>query len=202
MNKLRNKKIRRFLATMLSAVMLFNTQPLSTYSAPADVMQETIETVEVVEEYEVAEVYIREQPITSSISIEQPIELEELPIIEKQPSSPLSEAEIDLLAIITMAEAEGESEYGKRLVIDTILNRVDSDEFPDDIYSVVYQRNQFEPTWNGRMERCYINEDIRQLVIEELANRTNYDVVFFRGGRFSSYGTPMFQEGNHYFSKL
>lgn len=37
--------------------------------------------------------------------------------------------EIELMAIVTMAEAEGESEYGKRLVIDTILNRVEQDGF-------------------------------------------------------------------------
>lgn len=194
MLKFRNKKIRRAIATIISAVMLFSSQPLATYSASVEVKP--------IAEYEVAEVYVREQPIASSIVIEKPIEIEELPIIEEAPSSPLSEAEIDLLAIITMAEAEGESEYGKRLVIDTILNRLDSGEFPDDIHGVIYQKNQFEPTWNGRMDRCYVKDDIRQLVIEELADRTNYDVMFFRGERFSSYGTPMFQEGNHYFSKL
>ena len=37
----------------------------------------------------------------------------------------LSDEEIRLIALVTMAEAEGEPELGKRLVIDTILNRVD-----------------------------------------------------------------------------
>jgi N-acetylmuramoyl-L-alanine amidase len=114
---------------------------------------------------------------------------------------PLSDSEIDLLTLVTMAEAEGESDSGKRLVIDTILNRVDHPRFPNTVYDVVYQPNQFEAMWNGRINKCYVRDDIRNLVIEEMQNRTNYDTVFFRTGRYSSYGTPMFKVGNHYFSK-
>lgn len=111
-----------------------------------------------------------------------------------------SKEEIDLIALVTMAEAEGESEEGKRLVIDTILNRVDSIYFPDTIYDVIYQKHAFEAMWNGRVDKCYIMDDIRQLVIEELQNRTNYDVVFFTAGHYGKYGKPMMQVGNHYFA--
>ena len=113
-----------------------------------------------------------------------------------------TDEEIDLIALITMAEAEGESELGKRLVIDTILNRIDSEVryFPDTVYEVIYQKNAFEPVWNGRMERCYVSDDIRQLVLEEIETRTNYDVVYFTAGEYNPYGTPLFSEGNHYFS--
>ena len=41
----------------------------------------------------------------------------------------MSDDEIELLTLVTMAEAEGESEYGQRLVIDTILNRIDCERF-------------------------------------------------------------------------
>lgn len=101
-----------------------------------------------------------------------------------------------------MAEAEGESEYGKRLVIDTILNRVDSENYPDTVYDVVYQSGQFTSMSNGRADRCYVSEDICQLVREELESRTNYDTIYFHAGRYSDYGTPMFPEGNHYFSSI
>lgn len=111
-----------------------------------------------------------------------------------------TEEEIDLIALVTMAEAEGEPEEGKRLVIDTILNRVDSIYFPDTIYDVIYQKHAFEAMWNGRVDKCYVMEDIRQLVIEELRDRTNYDVVFFTAGRYGKYGNPMMQVGNHYFA--
>lgn len=114
---------------------------------------------------------------------------------------PATDAEIDLLTLVTMAEAEGESVEGKRLVIDTILNRVDHSRFPNTIHDVVYQPSQFTSMWNGRIDRCYVRNDIRQLVIEELKNRTNRDVIFFRTDYYCPYGTPLFQVGNHYFSK-
>lgn len=114
----------------------------------------------------------------------------------------LTDEEIDLLALVTMAEAEGESELGKRLVIDTILNRVDSEirYFPDNVTDVIYQKNAFTSMWNGRVDKCYVMDDIRQLVIEELKSRTNSEVMYFCAGSYSKYGTPIFIEGNHYFS--
>ena len=112
----------------------------------------------------------------------------------------VSEEDIDLIALVTMAEAEGETERGKRLVISTILNRMDSDYFPDTAKDVIYQTNAFTSMWNGRVDRCYVTDDIRQLVLEEINSRTNNDVMFFCAGYYSDYGNPMFAEGGHYFS--
>lgn len=134
---------------------------------------------------------------TTSVEPEPETVIEE-PVVE----SPLTKNEIDLIALVTMAEAEGEPEEGKRLVIDTILNRVDGKYWPDTVTDVIYQPSQFEAMWNGRVERCYVMEDIRELVVEESINRTNSDVVYFRTQRYSSYGTPLFQVGNHYFSAV
>lgn len=112
----------------------------------------------------------------------------------------ISDEDVDLIALVTMAEAEGEPEEGKRLVIDTILNRVDSDRFPDTVYDVIYQPNQFTSMWNGRTDRCEVREDFVALVKEELVSRYNSECVFFRTSHYSKYGVPMFQVGNHYFS--
>lgn len=105
-----------------------------------------------------------------------------------------------MIALVTMAEAEGETELGKRLVIDTILNRMDDPHFPDTVHDVIYQANAFSSMWNGRIDRCCIMPDIVELVKEELLNRTNYECVFFTAGDYSKYGEPMFQECCHYFS--
>ena len=112
----------------------------------------------------------------------------------------LSEDEIELIALVTMAEAEGECEEGKRLVIDTILNRVKSEQFPNTVSGVVYQQNQFSVMWNGRIDRCYVSEDICRLVREEAILPLDTDVLYFTAGGYGAYGTPMFQVGNHYFS--
>lgn len=114
---------------------------------------------------------------------------------------PLTDEEVELIALLTMAEAEGEPEEGQRLVIDTVLNRVDSPHFPDTVYDVVYQKNQYSSMWGDRVTRCYVKEELCELVREETKERTNYEVVFFRTKHYHSFGVPMFQVGNHYFSK-
>ena len=126
-------------------------------------------------------------------------------VIEKQKSEPeisMSKDDMKLIAQMTMAEAEGESEYGKRLVIDTILNRVDSSTFPDTVYYVLYQPYQFSSIKDGRFARCHVKKELYKLVVEEVHNRTNYDVIFFRPGHYSKYGTPLFKEDSHYFNSL
>lgn len=151
-----------------------------------------------------AEIII-EEDFTSSPVVAIDISEPEEPIeysIPTQVTPDISDDEIDLIALVTMAEAEGESELGKRLVIDTILNRMNSElsYFPDTITEVIYQPRQFSSMWNGRVDRCYVDADIRELVKEELECRVNEDVLYFHADRYGNYGTPMFSEGNHYFS--
>ena len=145
---------------------------------------------------------------TTAIAYEKPINMDYVDEIPEQPvyirndipETKMSEEDIELIALLTMAEAEGECEEGKRLVIDTILNRMDSEYFPDTAYDVIYQPYHFSSMWNGRAERCEVREDICQLVREELECRYNSEVIFFNAYDYSDYGVPMFQVGNHYFS--
>ncbi len=105
------------------------------------------------------------------------------------------------IVMITQAEAEGESELGKRLVIDTVLNRVDSADFPDNITDVIFEKNQFSGT-GARWDKVSYDERIEALVIEELIKRTNSEVLYFRTKKYPKYETPLFKEGNHYFSGI
>lgn len=158
---------------------------------------ETTDFVPIKVTFEEPEVKIIEPVMVSAHSVEPVKE-----VVEEPAEELLTQEEIELIALVTMAEAEGEPEEGKRLVIDTILNRVDSDGFPDTVTEVIYQPNQFEAMWNGRVDRCYVMDEICQLVEEELQNRTNHEVVFFTAGNYGRYGTPMFSVQNHYFCKL
>lgn len=145
----------------------------------------------------------REEPEPENSRVELSCQFSEgavSPVEEPEPEPALPKEDVELIALITMGEAEGECEEGKRLVIDTILNRRDSEHFPDTIYDVIYEKYQFTCVSNGRLDRCEVREDICQLVYEELEQRTNDDVVFFREGCYSKYGEPLFQVGNHYFS--
>jgi N-acetylmuramoyl-L-alanine amidase len=61
--------------------------------------------------------------------------------------------EKDLLARLVHAEAKGEPYAGKVAVATVVLNRVDSSLFPNDIKSVIYQKDQgyyaFSPVQDG-----------------------------------------------------
>lgn len=161
-------------------VLIFWLVLLTAFTMKVDALNETPATVEETENLEVEEVSETVIP---------------------EPSMVLTQEEKDLIALVTMAEAEGEPEEGQRLVIDVILNRVDSEHFPDTVYDVVYQKNQFTSMWNGRVDRCEVRTDILQLVEDELITRTNENVVFFRTEHYSSFGIPVYRVGNHYFSR-
>lgn len=147
-----------------------------------------------IEQYEIE---IVEKPVIDPvIEPEQPAIEEIVHNNEEQ----VSKEDIELLALLTMAEAEGECEEGQRLVIDTVLNRVDSKYFPDTIHDVIYQPTHFSSMWNGRVDECTVTEEMRELVREELKSRTNSYTIYFNAKHYSKYGEPMFKVGNHYFS--
>ena len=148
----------------------------------------------------VAETVVKENVVYASTPTKTDVEVQTL---VRSTKTHLSQDEIELVALVTMAEAEGESEEGKRLVIDTILNRVDANHLGDDtVREVIYHKGQFSSMWNGRVDRCYVDEDICQLVREELDSRTNSDVMYFHARDYGKYGTPLFSVGNHYFSGM
>ena len=108
--------------------------------------------------------------------------------------------DLELTALVCVAEAESESELGKRLVIDTIFNRLESPYYPNTISKVVYARDQYSCVRNGRLEKVEYNEYIANLVLEEFNNRTNSDVIYFNTNHYFKFGTPIIKEGHHYFS--
>ena len=73
-----------------------------------------------------------------------------------------------LLCKIAMAEAEGEDVEGKAYVMMVVLNRMMSDEFPDTISDVIFQKipsskhYQFSPIENGRFDRVEPNDECWQ----------------------------------------
>lgn len=71
----------------------------------------------------------------------------------------LSAEELLLLQKIVMAEAEGEPYEGKVAVANVVLNRLRSANFPDTIKSVIYQKYQFSPVGNGRINRVKPSEE-------------------------------------------
>ena len=181
----------RKIYTILMVITVIVAMITVTTTAPAPV-------VELAEPADISMPSVEMVPLANKEIIMNP--LPEAETVLPEEDLPFTQEEIELIALVTMAEAEGECEYGQRLVIDTILNRVDNSHFPDTVYDVIYQENQFSSMWNGRVDRCYVKDEIVDLVKEELKNRTDYEVIFFRTERYSDFGVPMFQVEHHYFS--
>ena len=136
-------------------------------------------------------------PVPTPTPLPTPIPTPDPTPTPKKPD--ISDEDLNLLARLTYREAGNEPVYGQRLVIDTVLNRVDHWAFPDTIKGVIYQKNQFSPAGSGSINNAPVLDSIVQLIYEELEDRTNYDVAFFRAGHYGPYGTPLFQVGGHYF---
>lgn len=70
----------------------------------------------------------------------------------KEVSKDISYSEEELLAHLVWAEAKDEPYDGMVAVAQVVFNRVNSDEFPNSIYNVIYQNGQFTPVSNGQIE--------------------------------------------------
>lgn len=83
--------------------------------------------------------------------------------LDKKEKYNISEEEKNILLRIVEAEAGGEDAQGKLLVANVVLNRVNSNLFPDTVTEVVFQKNgkvtQFSPVANGRYYRVTISSD-------------------------------------------
>lgn len=105
--------------------------------------------------------------------------------------------ELELIALIVSAEAENQSFYGKQLVADVILNRVDSDKFPNTITEVIEAPGQFTTYQNGRYARVDPSPETYLAVSSQVfGERENKEVLYFRSvGNWNW----EFKEGDHFF---
>ena len=136
-----------------------------------------------------------------------PVQVEISTEEEPDNSWKVTDDEYALLALVVEAEAGDQDFIGRRLVVDVILNRVASASFPNDIYGVIFQRNQFSTTFDGAFDRVR-REGITQMTYEAIdmelqlnENRYNTEVLFFTMGYYNPYCKPMFVWGTHYFGR-
>ena len=63
----------------------------------------------------------------------------------------LTSDEVTLIAKLVIGEAEGESFTGKKLVAETILNRLVAPNFPKSIQAIIEQPGQYDARWNATL---------------------------------------------------
>lgn len=126
------------------------------------------------------------------------IEIKEL--TEEEIEEEIRFGEMELIAQLVMAEAGNQDLTGKRYVVDVVLNRVDSDDFPDTVEEVIFQENQFSVIENGAFDEAgwKITEECYEAVKLEYEERLNYDILYFSRGK-SKYASNHFKHQDHWF---
>lgn len=113
--------------------------------------------------------------------------------------------ELELLAAVVEAEAGNQDMTGKRLVVDVVLNRVDSPLFPDTITEVLEQPGQFSTMWNGAVEDAgwhMQEDDYTAVMMEATGVRLDYDIYYFTAGEYNASCKPAYIHGDHFFGYL
>ncbi len=122
---------------------------------------------------------------------------------EEQIQEEIRLGEMELLAQLVEAEAGNQPFEGKCLVVDVILNRVESDEFPDTIEEVIFQKDpiQFSTAYNGALEKAGWNmqESDYAAVMYEVELHNNKDFKFFNNSENVSGTGKKFKVGDHWF---
>lgn len=134
-------------------------------------------------------------------------------VMEKEWKYEISEEDYQVLLRIVEAEAGGEDTEGKMLVAGVVLNRVASEDFPDSVKEVVFQRSngtaQFSPVYSGRYDRVRISEDTVEAVERVLCGEDLTEGALYFAARkyadstkmrwFDEHLTYLFTHGGHEF---
>ncbi|REE80191.1 copper amine oxidase-like protein [Paenibacillus taihuensis] len=130
-----------------------------------------------------------------------------IPSFFSKPAAAYTEADLTLLAKITMVEAGYESYEGQLALANVILNRVKDTRFPDSIKEVIYSGRQFPPAHNGLLARSTPHSLALRAAKDALNGRNNIgDAVYFYNpqvtrGEFWSSLDVVVKIGHHSFAK-
>lgn len=120
--------------------------------------------------------------------------------------SPEVESELEALAKVVHAEAGNQDIIGRALVARVVMNRVESETFPDTIKDVVFQKNQFSTTFDGAFDKAEPTADDWQAVNMVMQGwDDSQGALFFEAKSNSTWHRKnlkfLFQHQDHYFYK-
>ncbi|WP_308634915.1 cell wall hydrolase [Paenibacillus silvisoli] len=129
-----------------------------------------------------------------------------VPAFMSKAAKPFTDADLMLLAKITMVEAGYESYQGQLALANVILNRVKSGKFPDTIRSVIYSGRQFPPAHNGMLDKSKPHATALRAAKDALNGKNNigkavyfYNPAVTKGSFWSSLDVVA-TIGNHRFA--
>ncbi len=114
----------------------------------------------------------------------------------------MTEEEFIFLSSVVEAESDrSESLDGRILIAETILNRVNSEQFPDTITEVLCQSGQFSTVRNGHsiVDHTDYSDQAVLIAVEEIEAGVAPDVLFFNCiGFFAGRQSYALVDGNYF----
>lgn len=109
-----------------------------------------------------------------------------------------------LLMMVASAEALNQGTEGMKKVMEVILNRAESPEFPNTIQEVIYQKGAFETVTTGAIYNAQITPEVRAALAEIEKNlASDNDIVAFEttsnGKSLTRYFDYLYTLGAHDF---
>lgn len=133
---------------------------------------------------------------TTTETLVEPTIAKAEPIVEtiEEPTLRFDKHDIELIARVVYAESRGESNEGQQAVVQTIINRLDSELFPDTINNVIRRPGQFV------VGKRFTQKELDNVnyVIDNGFDMPS-DVFYF--ATYVSRGTEWKKIGGHYFEK-
>ena len=134
-------------------------------------------------------------------------------VLEKEWKDEISDEDYEVLLRIVEAEAGSEDIEGRMLVAGVVLNRVNSEAFPDTVKEVVFQREngtaQFSPAYSGRYDKVIVSEETIEAVERVLCGEDISEGALYFASRkyansdkmrwFDEKLTFLFSHGGHEF---
>lgn len=128
--------------------------------------------------------------------------IEENPQERVEENTPLTDEELELMYKVVSAESRGESLEAQYSVACVILNRMESDMFPNSLEEVIMQKGQFSCVSNGAIYVVPITDSVEQACAMALQkNDVEHDVLWFRSSHYHRGVPKAFQIGKLYFSQ-
>lgn len=116
----------------------------------------------------------------------------------------LSETELYELAKLVYAEDGNQPIESQEAIVDSVLNLRDDPKYPDNIHDIIFRPGLYTVVSNGMYDRAEPKELTWQAIYNELQQfggvRNSYEVKYFRTSHYHTFGTPLFNINNVYFS--
>lgn len=143
--------------------------------------------------------------LNSANDEENTIEINEVSVDDEKPDISVCSLTFDEykeFAALVEAEASSEDLNGKILVANVVLNRVKSNIFPNDIYSVIHEPGQFDPA--EYLEYVVPSHAAKEAVMRALSGPdSSGGALYFQKSKATEWGDKkyLYRYGGHSFYK-